>query len=1008
MTTSTPAVSTKKEISPRYDAFISYSHTADARLASALETRIEKLAKPWNVRRAANVFRDETSLAASSHLWQNIASNLQDSAYLILLASTTAAESKWVRKELCYWISGGVCEDPEALTHELILPNRVERVLIVLTEGTITWDDSAGERGNFDWSNTTAVPKVLSQVFVGEPFWIDMRWTREDLTAQFNRSNEEFMKAVKQLSAPIRNLDIETLNEADDREHRRMVNFFYSLIGGLAVAIVIAVTIGLYARKEGRKAKQITANKDLSNADFAIRDHRTVDALHWYMQAFEDAPSGDPLAASARRLLGAWSRNISSPVLHDDSVTAVAFSPDGKTVITGSKDKTARLWKLTGEPLTDPLQHDFPVLAVAFDQSGNTVLTGSGDPSVGTGDARLWDAYTGQLRQAPLPHSGPVWAVVFSPDGQTVLTGSGSPSRDGEAKLWEPRTGKLSTLAHEGPVRTVAFSSDGRSVLTGSDDCTAGLWEPTGEVRMKLKHKGPVKSVAFSSDGKTALTGSDDKTAQLWDAITGDLKGKMEHDGAVCVVKFSRKAETILTASDDGTVRLWGAGMRNRKLQHSGGVLAAEFSHDDQLVITASDDMTARLWDVKTGEPYGEPLRHEGKVSAVAFGRDSQMVVTGSTDNTARFWMTHKDRVKSTPLQRDHGGVRAVAYSRDGRYVLTGNYDKTAVLWDMQAIEPPCELRQHGENVIAVAFSQNGEKVLTGSDDSKAILWNRATGTPQGEFSHNGFGSVLAVAFSPSDREVLTGCDDSIARLWDTETREIRMAFSHQGAVLAVAFSGDGRMILTGSDDNYARLWDAKNGSLLQKLPKLSGSVKAVAFSPDGRMVLTGSEDKTAQLWLVETGEKYRDPFRHKSSVTAVAFSPDGQTVLTGSDDKTARLWDLQTGQPLGEPLRHAQRVMAVAFSPNGQTVLTGSGGAEAGEARIWEVPPPAANARERLQLSVEVRTGSYFDKRDDAPMRFKQAEWIARRLRLKEPCDIRTWAEVSDSEKQLLTMPPK
>jgi WD40 repeat protein len=155
----------------------------------------------------------------------------------------------------------------------------------------------------------------------------------------------------------------------------------------------------------------------------------------------------------------------------------VAFSPDGKTVLTGSWDKTARLWNAgTGKPIGAALQHRAYVLAVAFSPDGKTVLTGSQDNT-----ARLWEAGTGKPIGAALQHQNLVQAVAFSPDGKMALTGS----RDNTARLWEAGTGKpIGTALHhqgaaalqdQGPVVTVAFSPDGKTVL-GSWDKTARLW----------------------------------------------------------------------------------------------------------------------------------------------------------------------------------------------------------------------------------------------------------------------------------------------------------------------------------------------------------------------------------------------------------------------------------------------------------------------------------------------------------------------------------------------------
>jgi hypothetical protein len=111
---------------------------------------------------------------------------------------------------------------------------------------------------------------------------------------------------------------------------------------------------------------------------------------------------------------------------HENVVSAVAFSPDGQTVLTGCTDDTARLWDArTGAPRGEPLKHA-SVLAVAFSPDGQTVLTGCGDKT-----ARLWDARTGAPRGEPLKHEGEVYAVAFSPDGQTVLTWS-----EKTAQMW--------------------------------------------------------------------------------------------------------------------------------------------------------------------------------------------------------------------------------------------------------------------------------------------------------------------------------------------------------------------------------------------------------------------------------------------------------------------------------------------------------------------------------------------------------------------------------------------
>ena len=149
-----------------------------------------------------------------------------------------------------------------------------------------------------------------------------------------------------------------------------------------------------------------------------------------------------------------------------------------------------------------PLRHAGPVNAVAFSPGGKTVLTGSDDNT-----ARLWNVATGKSIGMPLRHAGSVNAVAFSPDGKTVLTGS---LMDKKAQLWDVATGKPigEPLGRENPVNAVAFSPDGNTVLTGSDDNTARLWSvATGKsIGVPLTHENSVYAVAFSPDGNTVLT----------------------------------------------------------------------------------------------------------------------------------------------------------------------------------------------------------------------------------------------------------------------------------------------------------------------------------------------------------------------------------------------------------------------------------------------------------------------------------------------------------------------
>jgi WD40 repeat protein/tetratricopeptide (TPR) repeat protein len=722
-----------------------------------------------------------------------------------------------------------------------------------------------------------------------------------------------------------------------------------------------------------------------------------------------------------RASLAAWRRHypeLKTVFSHDGAVTKAAFSPDGKTILTGSSDQTARLWDpLTGEPVGQPLQNRGPVQALTFSPDGKMVLTGDDQA------ARLWDAATGQPIGRPFHHRGAVRAVAFGPHGKTILTGS----EDQTARLWDAATGLPvgGPLQHGGPVQVVAFSPDGKTVLTGSQDHTARLWDaatvqPIGQ---PLRHQHIVYAVAFSPDGKTVLTGSQDYTARLWDAATGQPIGRpfvhqemlyaavfspdgktvltgalnntarlwdvatgqpigqpLPHQGPVLVVAFSPDGKTILSASWDGIARLWDTVTgqpTGRPLHHQDSITSVAFSPDGKSILTASEDGTARLWDAEIGQPLGRPLDYQDGISAAAFDPDGKTVLTASKDTTARIWDVATGQPIGAPLQ--HGSyVVAAAFGPDGKSVLTGSWDTTARLWDATSGQPIGPPLVHRDSVYGVAFGPDGKIILTGSDDHTARLWEAATGQPIGPpLLHQG--RVRTVALAPDGKTALTGSWDTTARLWEVATgRPIGQHLSHGGRVNAVAFSPDGKTVLTASQDMTARLWDVATGQPIGQPLRHKGPVRAVAFSPDGKIILSASQDRMARLWEAATGQLIRQPLPHRGAVVAVAFSPDGKTVLTGSEDQAARLWDIGTGQRIGPLLSHRGTVDAVAFSPDGKTILSASWDEGA---RLWntaELPDDLP----RLKVWVETLTG--LELNEQSGIRVLDASaWIGRRRRL-------------------------
>jgi len=605
---------------------------------------------------------------------------------------------------------------------------------------------------------------------------------------------------------------------------------------------------------------------------------------------------------------------------HANELTSVAFSPDGRSVLTGSKDMTARLWEAaSGNEIRRFEGHTDWVTSVAFSPDGREVLTGSRDKS-----ARLWDAVTGQELRRFDGHTDQVTSVAFSRDGREVLTGSG----DKTARLWDAASGKelRQFTGHSDEVRSVAFSPDGRTVLTGSADTTARLWDAaTGqELRRYTGHTKAVNAVAFSPDGRYVLTGSDDHTALLSGAASGkQLRRFAGHDDSVFAVAFSPDGKRVLTGGLDFFTLLWdaGSGKKVRRFQDELDVdetLSVAFSPDGREGLIAVSK-TAQMWDAASGKVVRRFEGHAYWVTSVAFSRNGRYLLSGSVSTGSHLWDPDSGK-EVRRFGEANAWVVSAAFSADGLYVLTGSPDHTAHLWDAASGQELHRFKGHTNVVTSVAFSPDGRSVLTGSMDKTVRLWDAVNGQELRRFDGHTYW-ITAVAFSPDGRTVLTGSADKTVRLWDVSSGKELLRLTDTSnpldMVTSAAFSSDGRYVLAGNRDSAARLWDAGSGKLLRRFVGHTKSVTCVAFSLDGRYVLTGSADATARLWDAASGQELRRFEGHASSFTSVAFSPDGRYALTGNYDGTTRLWDVNTGRWL---------VSLISFDNGGWAVVDPEG----------------------------------------------------------------------------------
>jgi WD40 repeat protein len=887
-----------------YDVFISYAQSADSEVAEGLCQALARYAKPWWRRRATNVFLDRSVLSANPSIWSSITNAMDQSQWLILLASPEAAKSEWVNREVGYWI------DHRGLDH----------LMVALTGGHCKWD---AHRGRYD-DDSDAIPPALLSRLTAEPFYVDLTSVRA--SSELSLQNARFREQVAKLAAPVRGLSRDDLDALDLLEHRKTRRTVFAVAIAFALLFLVSAVAGLFAVHQRDVARARTADSDFERIESQstnllstnpslglllaveareIRDNATSRSTLLSALQSQRGYLGEIPTAAQPTDVAVLKNGVVAYATHNASLgfeTIQNGSQRGRllqlgrrgTQITiriaqdssrGSADPlvvarfdTGQIWRInpqTYRPIGRPIDIRSPIFSVAASQRLDMIAVAKAG-----GTVELLGMNGTVLNTIPPPATAPD-PYLIPPKAARSFYGAGNvrmTATDVEALAFSPETPELA-IERIGGVERVELATDSTSFLNLENTISA-----PPSINESLAYGGGGLLLVSEPTSVTQNAGQGLEQLEMFDLATGAALWSEDTETGLSL--FASDGKTLEVIDSAGNIisidPLSGRTVRTIFTLNEAADGVSAIQSEGELVLASAAHPHLTVVSDSNASPIMRVLGRPGQ-SPDGFSPNGRTLLVESGSGFP-YKLSLWDPLNDRPILPIISSAAIGALGPDN--TLTAIFDNgTAGTIDLRTsrrVGPLISLNPTG--LYSDAASPDGTLLALGRFNGSVDVYRYEDGRPK--TIH--VGGPVGVNVS-SQGVLLAGVQGESASLYrvDTGTR-----IATVGQLSASAFSQDGRTLVVGTLSGQLRLVDTSNGHPIgPAFPRIPVGIGGAQWSA----AVIGTQDNAGRIRLYDptSGEQIGSYFSAIDDNSGDwSLNPAG-TMLALKESDGVELWDL-------------------------------------------------------------------------------------------------------------------